>query len=242
MRMKRIERAILVSAMAVVTVSLAIASDSQVLAATISWNFSAGTGQPNSLPSDFSSNTAFVGGGSGFSDFGFNNATSASGVYSGASGGINVRIADNTRGPLVAGSTFLGFSLTLDSGMDVEFTDFDFGSRSTGTGPQLFTVRASTDNFATFTNLGSAGAANNSTWGYRDLTPFSFSASAGQTVDFRIYGSNSAGGTSSSANWRIDDLVVTYTPSETNTIPEPGPLALVLVGSTLWGIRRKTNR
>ena len=124
-------------------------------------------------------------------------------VYTGVSGQFNAQAAAYT-GVLSNGSTYFEFSLTADTDYQLSLTNFTFGTRATGTGPQLATLLSSIDGYTTA--LATNAIANNSAWAL--IAPnVVASAQTNGTVTFRIYGSAGTGSpTSGSANWRIDDL------------------------------------
>jgi hypothetical protein len=119
------------------------------------------------------------------------------------------------------GSAYLQFTVTPTSG-PLEITDLGFGSRSTGTGPQAWTLRSDADAYAA--NLVTPGSlTNNSTWAYR-LTALTSPLTVPQntTRTFRLYGYAGSGSASAgTANWRVDDLQV---------VPEPPAFVLVAAG------------
>lgn len=157
--------------------------------------------------------------------------------------------ATNAEAAIVAGtfntasSTFFSTAFTLDISSPVILTigDVSFGSRSTATGPTAFSVVASTDGFVSdFEQLGStvAGLAN-SAYAAMDVSSLSFDLDPGETISLRLYGSSGTG-TSSPANWRVDDFAVNFESSLVPT-PEPSVLALATLGGLagLFALRRK---
>ena len=142
-------------------------------------------------------------------------STSPSSVYTGASGGNNAGAAART-GALntgASGSAYFEFTLTPASGYNFTLTGISFGSRSTGTGPQAYSLRSSLDSYAT--DIATGSLTNNSAWALSSNTGLN---TAGQgnanPVTFRIYGYNGSGSVSTgSVNWRIDDLSLTLTVS-----------------------------
>jgi hypothetical protein len=126
----------------------------------------------------------------------------------GASGGNNAGAAtrtgilDTTTTP-TTGSAYFEVTLTPQNGATLTLSEINFGSRSTSTGPQAYTVRTSTDSYAA--NFATGSLTNNSTWALNSNTGLSLAFSSATT--FRIYGHNGAGNPSANtANWRIDDL------------------------------------
>jgi hypothetical protein len=127
-------------------------------------------------------------------------------------------------------STYLGFNLSLSSSSTLSYTisDFSFGTRSTGTGPQTLSLYASRDDFVSdLTLLGSLTVPNTSSWSAQDFSGLSLALNNDDsTLSFRLYGSGVVGTpTAGTATWRIDDPAVILTP-----VPEPSSLALGIMG------------
>ena len=135
--------------------------------------------------------------------------TSASGTYAGASGQFNAGAAARvgTLNTAATGSAYFEFTLTPDAGKTVSITNINFGSRSTGTGPQAYTIRTSLDGFAS--DAATATLPTTSVWAlYNNSVSIASGSGAGVTI--RVYGYNGAGTpVAGTANWRIDDLSVT---------------------------------
>lgn len=129
------------------------------------------------------------------------------------------------------GSAYFEFTITPTLG-PLEITDLGFGSRSTGTGPQAWTLRSDADAYAT--DLVTPGSlANNSTWAYRTVSLSSaLTVPQSTTRTFRLYGYNGSGSPGAGqANWRIDDLQV---------VPEPPAFVLMAAGlGTLTYLTRR---
>jgi len=134
--------------------------------------------------------------------------TAASSGYAGASGGNNAGAAARI-GSLVTGangSAYFEFTLTPSANANFTLTGISFGSRSTSTGPQAFTLRSSADNYTSPIATGTVSAT--STWALQTISGLAFSA--GTATTFRIYGYNGTGSaTAGTANWRVDDLKIT---------------------------------
>lgn len=178
---------------------------------TFSWNFGTTLANP-----DPSSGTPVAGLTISSLTQGNNNGTttlltttSASTTYAGASGQFNAGAAARV-GALntaASGSAYFEFTLTPEAGKAVSVTNINFGSRSTGTGPQAFTIRTSLDGFSSDAATGTI--LNNSTWALFNNST-SITGASGVAVTIRIYGHNGAGSpVAGTANWRIDDLAVT---------------------------------
>jgi hypothetical protein len=184
-------------------------------AQTISWNF--GTNAPP-LASPSSNTATHVTAGcltNGNSTTTLLSNSSPS-DYSGASGSYNACATAKTGALSVASSTYFTFTLTPDTTNTLRVTGLSFGSRSTGTGPQAFSVRSSLDDYAAALAFGPL--ANNSTWALKSVAFTAISQTPATPMTVRIYGYNGAGSVSS-GNWRIDDLTVAVSAAGTNTPP-----------------------
>lgn len=176
-------------------------------AGSLFWDFSAATAT-GGLPRDIGGGLVSQQNNNGTTAL-LTNASVSSG-YAGASGGNNAGTAART-GPLNraagSGSAYFEFTLEVPPGRRLVVSSLSFGSRSTATGPQAFTVFTSADDFAR--PLSSGALANNSVWSL--ITPEfpAFAAEPGRAVTFRIHGHNGSGNAGvGTANWRIDDLRV----------------------------------
>jgi hypothetical protein len=136
----------------------------------------------------------------------------ASSGYAGASGGNNAGAAART-GALntaVAGSAYFEFSLDPSLFLFASVSSMSFGSQSTSTGPQAFTIRSSADGFVS--DLASGSLSNNSAWTLRSFALAAHGSALGEPLTYRIYGHNGAGATTTdNTNWRIDDLTLGLT-------------------------------
>jgi hypothetical protein len=155
------------------------------------------------------------------------NSTSASSGYTGASGQFNIgnafRIGALNTGS--GGSGYFEFTVSTDALTSATLDDFDFGSRSTGTGPQAFALRSSLDGFTA--DIFSVAVPSNSTWGFRNNTFSQLAFGPSTTVTFRLFGYNGAGSPGANTiNGRIDDLTATF---NLTAVPEPSALALGVV-------------
>jgi hypothetical protein len=161
--------------------------------------------------------------------------TSASSGYAGATGSFNAGAAARIGALDLGMSAYFEFTLTADGGSDAEVSALSFGSRSTSTGPKLYTIVYSTDSFANSTTLASGSMPSTSTWALYSPTFTALTITSGTSVAFRIYGSDGTGSpTAGTANWRVDDLTV-------NPVPEPGTVALIALGLgvVVLGMRRR---
>ena len=101
-------------------------------------------------------------------------------------------------------------NLTTDPGttfVDGVNISISFQERRSNTGPLEFEIRASTDNFGTYTTIGTETLPDDNNW--RDQGPYTYTISGSPTaLAFRIYGysSEANGGT-----WRFDDVQISGT-------------------------------
>ncbi|MDR0534592.1 MAG: PEP-CTERM sorting domain-containing protein [Verrucomicrobiales bacterium] len=191
-------------------------------AATITWDGSSINGTLSS-PADISSGGALALYGSTITNAGsiiYTNSTN----NIGGSGGNNYGAAVSPAGTNVGFS----FSLTLsDPTAQLQLDSLSFYSRSTATGPTAITLQVSNDNL-NFVTIGSYAANTDGVWAAFSGLDQSFT-STGNTLYFKIDGLRTSGNTSSSANWRLDDIVLGYTVIA--TIPEPSTYALMGLGA-----------
>lgn len=154
------------------------------------------------------------------------NAISVSSGYAGASGGNNVA-ASAKSGNFTTNSTCFQFPITPEPDNISAITHISFGTRSTGTGPLAYTIRSSIDDYAT--DLGSGSITNNSAWLFKSHAISGLSSNESITV--RIYSSDGSGSTST-ANWRIDDLRVTV--ASTSTLEPPAITSATTASATAF--------
>src|SRR5205823_15107708 len=103
-----------------------------------------------------------------------------------------------------ATSTYFTFTLSAP-GKQLEVTGINFGSRSTGTGPQAYAIYSSVDSFAA--PIATGIFANDSVWHLNSPTIAALTGAMNAPVTFRIYsyaGSGSPG--ANTANCSLDDL------------------------------------
>ncbi len=135
---------------------------------------------------------------------------SVSSGYTGVSGTFNAGAAARI-GALntsASGSAYFEFTFTPDAGRQFVATGISFGSRSTSTGPQAYTILSSVNGFTA--PIATGTFANDSVW--RLITPAFAGATGapGAPVTFRLYGHNGTGSPgTNTANWRIDDVRLT---------------------------------
>jgi hypothetical protein len=198
------------------------------LATPVVWNFT--TASPANVPNNVTVSDVSQGNNNGTTIL--ITGTSSSSGYTGASAGNNAGAAAFT-GALVTGtSTYFAFTVTPANGYKAVISAASFGSRSTSTGPQAYTLRSSADNYAS--DLFTGTLANNSAWVLNSQN--SLSITVGSATSFRLYGFSGSGATTAgTANWRIDDLNVTMTVSlkTTPTITTAPTATAITYGQSL---------
>jgi hypothetical protein len=145
-----------------------------------------------------------------------------------ASGSTNAGAAARVGAFNAASNAFFEVQIVVPSATTTSITNISFGSRSTGTGPQAYSIRSSVDGFAAdaFTN-----ALITNSWAMQ-AAPVAIALSNG-TNTIRIYGFNGSGSPSANtANWRIDDLTLAL---GTGTDPTP-PSGLSYTPSSVSGV------
>lgn len=144
----------------------------------------------------------------------FLSTSSVSTGYSGASGSFNIQVRAIHTGTVAAGtSSYIFLTLTPESGYGVTITSIKFGSRSTSTGPQAYSIRSSIDSYAS--DIATGSLLNNSAWALHEHTGLTLYSSS--PITLRIYGYGGTGTLPlSGSNWRIDDLFFTIV---SNTLP-----------------------
>jgi len=107
----------------------------------------------------------------------------------------------------VAGNDYYGFSITPNAGYEIDFTELRFSEARSITGIRNIEVRASLDNFATFTTLSTIAVPDNNSTRTQtiDLTAFNILENQLSTVDFRLYGYTAEATTGS---WRLNSPTV----------------------------------
>lgn len=165
------------------------------------------------------------------------NTASASNVYSGASGGGNFGNAVRTGALDTSTSSYYSIIFTPDPGNAVTLTDFDFGTRSTSTGPQAYSIRSSADNFTA--DLATGTITNTSVWSFKDNTLVPAVGLLNTPLEVRVYTYNGTGSAASGTeNNRLDDIAITVSAAPGTDVPEPASAALLL-GGGLFATRRR---
>ena len=161
--------------------------------------------------------------------------SSVSNNYGGASGGFNLPNTFSSGDFSLATSDYVTLSVTNNTGTIQYLTDFDFGVRSTATGPRAYSLRSSNSGFAADIVSGTIEA--DTFWSFKNNT-FSQVAIGNGTTEFRLFGYN---GTGTGINGRFDDFAIQF---NITAVPEPSSMALVgFMGgvATVWGWRKRRS-
>jgi trimeric autotransporter adhesin len=187
----------------------------RTFADTVVWDFTALTAQPTTSTNTnipLVGCTAAIGNSFGIVSTPIN-STSASNTYTGFTAGGNIGNAVAVAGNSTFNSgtsPYISFVLTPSAGYTIAVNGMSFGSRSTGTGPQAYTISTSVGGFGTGIVTGVFLA--NSVWALANPTFTTVTGTAGAPIEVRIYGYGGAGSPSSGTeNWRIDDIIFTVT-------------------------------
>jgi hypothetical protein len=211
------------------TLTTVLGMTSAGIAQTVYWDFNSETPVSNGVSNVAAGIVARENGGSVV----FLTDSSPSDTYSGASGGSNALATAQSGALSTNASTYFQFSLAPDSAHVLNVTNLTFGTRSTGTGPQSYSIRSSLNGYAASLANGTLSA--NSLWTLAEARMAARSSDAGKPVSFRIYGYGGTG--SGSSNWRIDDLTVWAEAIEPGIASPPMVCAVepqtVRVGETL---------
>ncbi|MES2696902.1 MAG: hypothetical protein V4773_25780, partial [Verrucomicrobiota bacterium] len=183
------------------------------LHAQVRWNFTSGTA-PTSPPSVITGGAiTAVNSESGPATV---DGAEVSTGYDNASGGNNLAIHARI-GNLSVTPTYLQFTLTPTAGVNLKAVSVALGTRSTATGPTALLLFSSVNAFATA--IGTANVAADGTWRLVTFSALALDPGAGTPLTFRIYG-NSGSGTEA-ANWRVDDVRVTFAGPTVTAQPSP---------------------
>lgn len=191
-------------------------------AQSIGWNFT--TASPSVTTANITASDISKGNNNGTTNE-LITTVSASSTYPGFSAGGNAGVAARTGVLNLAAnsSAYFEFTLTPANGYTFALNGISFGTRSTSTAPQAYTIRSSADNFTT--DIVSGSISNNSSWSLKSHTGITFSSSSATT--FRIYGYNGTGSpAANTTNWRIDDLTLSVSASVPTNISTLSALSL----------------
>lgn len=221
---------------------------SEPQAATIHWNMNSPT-PSSTLPGGMAIPTLSRGNNNGTTTL--LSTTSASSGYSfsvdgtptAASGSNNAAAAARTGSLDLALNAYFEFSLATTTGYTAEITALGLATRRTSTGPTTISLRSSADNFASSLATFTSEAA--STWTHSTATlvaPVYLADAA--TITFRLYGFDGTGTASANtANWRIDDLIVSATtlasPPDPSPVPEPASTTIPLAAAAALALSRR---
>ncbi|MES2411846.1 MAG: YDG domain-containing protein, partial [Bacteroidota bacterium] len=194
---------------------------------TTSYNFGAATpwtASPTSAQSNVTAGAITQGNNFGTAALLSSTSPSTTAAYATASGTGNAGIPANI-GALNTTTTtnaYFAFTVTPVTGYNFTLNGISFGSRSTSTGPQAYSLRSSLDNYATDIATGTMLA--NSTYALKSNTGLTVTGNGNANpVTFRLYGHSGAGNPSSgSVNWRIDDLTLSLSTSNTPSVATVG--------------------
>lgn len=105
-----------------------------------------------------------------------------------------------TLNPTVDVTDYFEVTLTPKTGYGLVITQVDFSEYRSGTGPLAYTLRASTDNFATYVVLATENIPDNTNIRSHSMPDLNVVVSDGQTLKLRFYGYSAEG---AAGNWRI---------------------------------------
>jgi hypothetical protein len=202
------------------------------------WDFTSASPATSAVPQDWTLGPVTQGNNNGGSVPLIVSSSTSSG-YTGASGTYNAGVAAQTGGLNPSANAYFEIPIVVPDTDTNTLTDYGvrqvvFGSRSTSTGPVNYTIRSSADNYQSDIAMGSMP--NDSSWVARSNANVNLTLSKGtNTIRIYGYGSSSASQSGGSANWRIDDLVVTLG-SIVNTNP-----TLSLLPSSITGLKGFTG-
>jgi hypothetical protein len=184
--------------------SSAVSGTPSIVPTTLAtWNFTANV-SPTNVPTNITISDLVQGNNNGTTTI---LSSASSSDYSGASGTNNAGAAAKA-GALVtgaSGSAYFEFTITPAAAYYFTLSSISFGARSTGTGPQAYTLRSNLDNYAS--DIATGSFSNNSTWSLKTNASINSSSTIGTPNTYRIYGYNGTGSPAvNTANWRIDDL------------------------------------
>lgn len=215
---------------------------------TVLWTFTGPSAAPSGVPAGVSISNLDRGNVFGSSPQALLTSTSTSSGYTGASGTVNAGTPSRTGNLDLDLSAYFEFTVTPDNGKLATLSDLSFGTRSTATAPQAFTIRSSKDGFSSDIMTGSIS--NNSTWSLKSGGFTTTNVAYSNPVTFRIYGHSGTGNASeNTTNWRIDDLsfeilvdnMPVCTTPDAGTATNNGASAFCVSGSTNLSISGYTN-
>jgi len=197
---------------------LAVDAQAQVI---LAWDFNGNAGSELTDTADVFGTNISNTGPSGVISRGAGNNPATNGGRFNANGWTETSLAN-----AIAADDFFEWTITADSGFQINLDSITFNFQRSGTGPTEFAIRSSLDSFAsdvaTFTGLA------NGTTQTVDNTTLGASFNAFTTATFRFYGfgSTNAGG-SAGFEGTGNDLILN---GAVTAVPEPSTLALISLG------------
>ena len=160
--------------------------------------------------------------------------TSASSGYTGATGGGNIGNAARTGAFSSTLSAYVDYVITPNTGYCLSVSGISFGTRSTSTGPQGYTV---TTDVAGLSGpvVATGSISNNSSWALKSNTfPAGIDGAPDMPVTVRVYGNSGTGSAGSGTiNWRMDDVNFTYSVTPAPSLTSASNDGPVCAGGTL---------
>ncbi|MDE3185839.1 MAG: hypothetical protein KGM16_20695 [Bacteroidota bacterium] len=188
-------------------------SSVETKAQVIKWDFDSGSGTDMPLVTTPNVATSALSLGNNNGSTTLITTTSSSTGYTSSSGYYNAQAAAVPDIFNQLTSSYFEFTLTPAQGYSVAVTAVNFGSRSTGTGPQAYSIRSSIDSYNS--DIVAKSLPADSKWYLYQNT--SLAVSSTSPITFRIYGYNGSGSSMNVAVWRIDDLNLDVTVSSVQT-------------------------
>ena len=138
-------------------------------------------------------------------------------------------------------SSYYSVMLTPTAGLAVQLTGFNFGTRSTSTGPTTFALYSSVDNFTNPIFVDTGIPVSGNTYVFETNSGFTLTGAVGSAVTLELFtygGTGSA--TSGTENNRIDDVAITAD-GISSAVPEPTTClaGALMVGAMGWSQRRR---
>lgn len=169
-----------------------------ISAQPVTWIFDGRVTSAQSTPTNVAAGNATFGSGLGATGFPTGNAPTATDAYA----------ADGwTTDAALDASDYLEFCITNNTGASFDVTAFKFDERRSGLGPRILEVRSSTDDFATFSTVGTNSFPDNNDFRTQSFTT-NITVDNGVMLCFRIYGFNAE---TEEGTWRFDNVEISGT-------------------------------